>query len=113
METGSINTASKLRADPRRRTRSDLRARPRLCILFANMFADEKVLDTIAHLAPGITYWIVPVALMPLSLFVAFIQTFVFVLLSQLYISEVSHPPHDSHAHVPDDGMEIVAPVLT
>src|SRR5438132_13307783 len=81
--------------------------------LFANMFADEKVLDTIAHLAPGITYWIVPVALMPLSLFVAFIQTFVFVLLSQLYISEVSHPPHDSHAHVPDDGMEIVAPVLT
>src|SRR5438132_352788 len=81
--------------------------------LFANMFADEKVLDTIAHLAPGITYWIVPVALMPLSLFVAFIQTFVFVLLSQLYISEVSHPPHDSHAQVPDDGMEIVAPVLT
>ena len=81
--------------------------------LFANMFADEKVLDTIAHLAPGITYWIVPVALMPLSLFVALIQTFVFVLLSQLYISEVSHPPHDSHAHTPDDGMEIVAPILT
>src|SRR3989440_277079 len=81
--------------------------------LFANMFADEKVLDTIAHLAPGITYWIVPIALMPLSLFVALIQTFVFVLLSQLYISEVSHPPHDSHARAPDDGMEIVAPVLT
>src|SRR5213593_1366021 len=67
--------------------------------LFANMFADEKVLDNIAHLAPGITYWLVPVVLMPLSLFVAFIQTFVFVLLSQLYISEVSHPTHDSHAH--------------
>src|SRR5215468_1288137 len=81
--------------------------------LFANMFADEKVLDTIAHLAPGITYWLVPVLLMPLSLFVAFIQTFVFVLLSQLYISEVSHPPHDSHAHAEDDGMEIIAPVLT
>src|SRR5438876_7033301 len=81
--------------------------------LFANMCVDEKVFDTIAHLAPGITYWGVPVLLMPLSLFVAFIQTFVFVLLSQLYISEVSHPPHDSHAHVPDDGMEIVAPVLT
>src|SRR5947207_4475128 len=66
--------------------------------LFANMFADEKVLDTISHLVPGITYWGVPVVLMPLSLFVAFIQTFVFVLLSQLYISEVSPPPHDSHA---------------
>ena len=81
--------------------------------LFANMFADEKVMDSIAHLAPGYTYWIVPVFLMPLSLFVAFIQTFVFVLLSQLYLSEVSHPPHDSHAHVEDDGMEFVAPVLT
>jgi len=81
--------------------------------LFANMFADEKVMDSIAHLAPGYTYWVVPVFLMPLSLFVAFIQTFVFVLLSQLYISEVSHPPHDEHAHAGDDGMEIVAPVLT
>ena len=84
--------------------------------LFGNMFADEKVMDSIAHLAPGITYWLVPVGLMPLSLFVAFIQTFVFVLLSQLYLSEVSHAPHDSHAHgseAEDDGMEFVAPVLT
>ena len=81
--------------------------------LFANMFADEKVLDTIAHLVPGITYWGVPVLLMPLSLFVAFIQTFVFVLLSQLYISEVSHPPHDSHHEHEEDGMEFIAPVLT
>src|SRR5207253_1502608 len=70
--------------------------------LFANMFADEKVLDTIAHLVPGVTYWLVPILLMPLSLFVAFIQTFVFVLLSQLYLSEVSHGPHDGqvgHGH--------------
>jgi F-type H+-transporting ATPase subunit a len=81
--------------------------------LFGNMFADEKVMDTISHLVPGVTYWLVPVLLMPLSLFVAFIQTFVFVLLSQLYLSEVSHPPHDSHAHAEDDGMEIIAPVLT
>ena len=81
--------------------------------LFANMFSDEKVLDTISHLAPGITYWAVPVLLMPLSLFVAFIQTFVFVLLSQLYISEVSHPPHDPHHPHEEDGMEIIAPILT
>src|SRR5437879_11116631 len=84
--------------------------------LFANMFADEKVLDTIAHLVPGVTYWGAPVILMPLSLFVAFIQTFVFVLLSQLYISEVSHAPHDSRAeydHAEDEGMETLAPVLT
>ncbi len=84
--------------------------------LFGNMFADEKVMDSIAHLAPGITYWLVPVFLMPLSLFVAFIQTFVFVLLSQLYLSEVSHAPHDSHAEhedVDDESVELVAPVLT
>ena len=74
--------------------------------LFANMFADEKVLDTISHLVPGVTYWGVPVFLMPLSLFVCFIQTFVFVLLSQLYISEVSHPPHEEHAHEEVEGVE-------
>jgi F-type H+-transporting ATPase subunit a len=84
--------------------------------LFGNMFADEKVMDSIAHLAPGITYWIVPVFLMPLSLFVAFIQTFVFVLLSQLYLSEVSHAPHDAHAehgHAEDESEEFMTPVLT
>jgi len=84
--------------------------------LFGNMFADEKVMDSIAHLVPGITYWIVPVALMPLSLFVALIQTFVFVLLSQLYLSEVSHPPHDSHAehgHADDESEEFMVPILT
>jgi F-type H+-transporting ATPase subunit a len=65
--------------------------------LFGNLFADEKVADTIAHLFPPYTYWLVPVLLMPLGVFVALIQTFVFILLSQLYISEVSHAPHDEH----------------
>lgn len=84
--------------------------------LFGNMFADEKVMDTVAHLVPGMTYWLVPVLLMPLSLFVAFIQTFVFVLLSQLYLSEVSHPPHDAkkeHGHAEDESEEFMVPVLT
>jgi F-type H+-transporting ATPase subunit a len=81
--------------------------------LFGNMFADEKVADTISHLAPGKTYWLVPVVVMPLSLFVCFIQTFVFVLLSQLYLSEVSHAPHDgAHGHE-NDGEEFMVPVLT
>lgn len=70
--------------------------------LFGNMFADEKVADTIAHLAPPYTYFIVPVFLMPLGVFVAFIQTFVFILLSQLYLSEVTHP-HDEHEHEHED----------
>ena len=86
--------------------------------LFANMFADEKVMETVTHIAPPWTMFAVPnllilVVLLPLSLFVCLVQTFVFILLSQLYLSEVSHPPHDSHAHANDDGMEIVAPALT
>jgi len=82
--------------------------------LFGNLFADEKVLETLSGLAPPYT-WFAPIALMPLSVFVALIQTFVFILLSQLYISEVSHPPHDSHgAHADEyDGDEFIAPVLT
>jgi F-type H+-transporting ATPase subunit a len=76
--------------------------------LFGNLFADEKVVHTVSSLAPPWT-WIAPLALMPLSIFVSFIQTFVFILLSQLYLSEVSHAPHEEHedatqhAH-PDQG---------
>ena len=76
--------------------------------LFGNLFADEKVVHTVSNLAPPWT-WIAPLALMPLSIFVSFIQTFVFILLSQLYLSEVSHAPHEEHedaaehAH-PDQG---------
>ena len=83
--------------------------------LFGNLFADEKVLETVAGLAPPGT-WIAPIFLMPLSVFVAFVQTFVFILLSQLYLSEVSHAPHDPHAeHGPDydDSEEFIVPVLT
>jgi F-type H+-transporting ATPase subunit a len=83
--------------------------------LFGNLFADEKVLETVASLAPPWT-WGAPILLMPLSVFVAFIQTFVFILLSQLYLSEVSHAPHahghGEHAH-DEEEFEIVAPVLT
>ena len=74
--------------------------------LFGNMFADEKVSHTVAGLFPRYTHWLLPVALMPLGVFVAFIQTFVFILLSQLYLSEVSHAPHEEHA---DHGEEVEA----
>jgi F-type H+-transporting ATPase subunit a len=66
--------------------------------LFGNLFADEKVTHTVAHLAPPAT-WIAPMFLMPLGIFVSFIQTFVFILLSQLYLSEVSHADHDHEEH--------------
>src|SRR5919199_2258954 len=64
--------------------------------LFGNLFGDEKILGTIAGLAWW-TKWIVPVFVMPLSLFVAFMQTFIFVLLSIIYISEVSHHHEEHH----------------
>lgn len=85
--------------------------------LFGNLFADEKVLETVANLAPPFTQWLVPLPLMGLSVFVALVQTFVFILLSQLYLSEVSHAPHEQHhgehaaEHHQDD--ELIAPVLT
>jgi len=63
--------------------------------LFGNMFADEQVAGTVAGLYPKYTHWFLPVLIMPLGVFVSFIQTFVFVLLSQLYLSEVSHSSHD------------------
>ena len=85
--------------------------------LFGNLFADEKVLETLAGLHPWES-WFAPILLMPLSVFVALIQTFVFILLSQLYISEVSHAPHhhEHGAHEAEDeydGDEYIAPVLT
>jgi F-type H+-transporting ATPase subunit a len=82
--------------------------------LFGNLFADEKGMETLAGLAPPAT-WFAPILLMPLSVFVALIQTFVFILLSQLYLSEVSHAPHDSHAEhgANDESDEFIVPVLT
>jgi F-type H+-transporting ATPase subunit a len=85
--------------------------------LFGNLFADEQVMATVAYLAPPWTF-VAPIFLMPLSVFVALIQTFVFILLSQLYISEVSHPheehaAHGAHGHDEDEDDELIAPVLT
>lgn len=61
--------------------------------LFGNLFGDEQILGTIS----GLVMWVVPVLVMPLSLFVAFMQTFIFVLLSILYISEVTHHHEEGH----------------
>lgn len=66
--------------------------------LFANMFADEKISHEIANMAPPYTQLLVPVVLLPLAVFVAFVQTLVFTLLSTIYISEVSHGPNE-HVH--------------
>ncbi|MBC7929099.1 MAG: F0F1 ATP synthase subunit A [Rubrivivax sp.] len=77
--------------------------------LFGNLFGDEQILGTIFGLSPyGL---LLPVFIMPLSLFVAFMQTFIFILLSVLYIGEVSHHPEEHHgaegenAHHEDGGV--------
>ena len=64
--------------------------------LFANMFADEQVALIISGLFPPFTQFFVPIILLPLAVFIAIVQAFVFTLLSTIYISEVTHE-HDHH----------------
>ena len=66
--------------------------------LFANMFADEQIAMQISSLYAPFTQFLLPVALLPLAVFVAFVQTLVFTLLSMIYISEVTHGDH-GHDH--------------
>ncbi|HEY0657778.1 MAG TPA: F0F1 ATP synthase subunit A [Pyrinomonadaceae bacterium] len=82
--------------------------------LFANMFADEQIALIISGLFPPFTQFLVPVVLLPLALFVALVQTLVFTLLSMIYISEVSHAPHEhnpnhEHEHPAETSGEAVA----
>jgi F-type H+-transporting ATPase subunit a len=65
--------------------------------LFANMFADEQVAEQISNLYPPYTQILLPVVLLPLAVFVAIVQSFVFTLLSMIYLGEVSHAPHGDH----------------
>lgn len=67
--------------------------------LFANMFADEAIAVNISNLFPPYTQILLPIILSTLGVFVAIVQTLVFTLLSMIYISEVSHAPHDDHSH--------------
>ncbi len=77
--------------------------------LFGNIFADEQVVATVSNLFPY-SYFILPVVIMPLGLFVSFMQTFVFLFLSILYIGEVSHAPHDEHEHATEGQVEHAQP---
>ena len=80
--------------------------------LFANMFADEQVALNISNLAPPFTQFLLPIALLPLAVFVALVQTLVFTLLSMIYLGEVSHAPHDEHhgeEHAENHGEAIAA----
>jgi F-type H+-transporting ATPase subunit a len=61
--------------------------------LFGNIFGEEQLSGAISSLAQ----WILPVVLMPLGLLTAVIQTFIFVLLSMVYLGEVSHHSEEHH----------------
>jgi F-type H+-transporting ATPase subunit a len=78
--------------------------------LFANMFADEQIAMQISSLYAPITQFLLPVALMPLAVFVAFVQTLVFTLLSMIYISEVTHAP-DEEDHAEETSGEKVGAI--
>lgn len=65
--------------------------------LFVNMYADEQIGHAFLYqlIAP-----IVPIFTIVLGIFVAFIQTFIFIMLSMVYLSEtVPHEEHDSEDH--------------
>lgn len=62
--------------------------------LFGNIYGEEQVSGAVS----GISQWGLPILLMPLGLLTFFLQTFIFVLLSMLYLGEVSHHD-DSHGH--------------
>jgi len=59
--------------------------------LFANMLAGEKV--TVVFL--GLTYLVAPALFMGLHVFVSFLQAYIFVLLTMIYLSETV--PHEQH----------------
>jgi F-type H+-transporting ATPase subunit a len=64
--------------------------------LFVNMYADQKI----AGAFMGLVAPIVPIFTIVLGLFVAFVQTFIFIMLSMVYLSEtVPHEEHDSEEH--------------
>jgi F-type H+-transporting ATPase subunit a len=64
--------------------------------LFVNIFADHEIATTFLKLAP----WLVPIFTIVLGVFVSLVQTFIFVMLSMVYLSEtVPHEEHDVEEH--------------
>jgi F-type H+-transporting ATPase subunit a len=61
--------------------------------LFGNIYGEEQVSGVIASLMQ----WGVPILLMPLGLLTSVLQTFIFIVLSMVYLGEVSHHSEDHH----------------
>lgn len=63
--------------------------------LFGNIYGEEQVSGVISSLMQ----WIVPAMLMPLALLTSVLQTFIFIVLSMIYLGEVSRHSEDHGAH--------------
>jgi F-type H+-transporting ATPase subunit a len=62
--------------------------------LFGNIYGEEQVSGAISDMVSiG-----VPVLLMPLGILTSFLQTFIFIVLSMVYLGEVSHHSEADHA---------------
>lgn len=61
--------------------------------LFGNIYGEEQVSGAVS----GMVQWGLPILLMPLGLLTFFLQTLVFVILSMVYLGEVSHHGGDHH----------------
>jgi F-type H+-transporting ATPase subunit a len=67
--------------------------------LFGNIFGEEQLSGAIASMAQ----WLLPVLLMPLGLLTSVIQTFIFIVLSMVYLGEVSHHSEEHHGGTAHD----------
>lgn len=67
--------------------------------LFGNIFGEEQLSGAIASMAQ----WLLPILLMPLGLLTSLIQTFIFVVLSMVYLGEVSHHSEEHHGGTAHD----------
>ena len=70
--------------------------------LFVNMFADHQIGSAFLGMVPQL----VPIFTIVLGVFVSFVQTFIFIMLSMVYLSETV--PHDEH-DVEEPGHEALA----
>ena len=64
--------------------------------LFVNMFADHQIGSAFLSMTPQL----IPIFTIVLGVFVSFVQTFIFIMLSMVYLSEtVPHEEHDVEEH--------------
>ena len=58
--------------------------------MFGNMFAGEQVTEVILHLS----YIVFPAIFMGLHVFVAFLQAYIFTLLTMIYVASATSHEH-------------------